>query len=669
MRRVGSFLRSAELENPTYNDIDDICIEHERSTRTYYMPCESSHPEATSLPRIQTTGIRERFYPYEAHKQFKKPFKLLAFYLPQFHPIPENDKFWGKGFTEWTNVAKAVPLFHGHHQPHLPIHNGFYDLRVVDVMIEQAKMARNYGIDGFVFYLYWFNGRFVMDKPLKMLLDHPEIDISYSLMWANENWSRRWDGSENDVLLAQNHSMSDSIGLMNSLIPFFQDKRYIKVDGSPVFMVYRPQIIPNIAKTVAIWSNVVKQCGFRGLYTIAAQALGLKDPRRFGFDAALQFPPHVTMATEVDRRAVSGLHTDFTGKIYNYGEMISHIYDQTWLSEFPIYPTAMMGWDNTARKGTRGNVYHNFTLTHFNRLIKYNALRLLEQRGISADARFAFINAWNEWAEGTHLEPDRKFGFGYLEAAYRAARDFSDAFNFIDSRKNSTHRQATRKNCVIVHAYYMHATAKLIQRIKLLDLTRFDVYVTTDSIPKAHAIKNALPQSMIMLVENRGRDMLPFIDVLQRIMHKDYDACLKVHSKETRYISGNHIGEHMMRALIPPSSVLNDVLRRFESDPSLGAVVPQHLVVELNARNMKFNCRHVLSMWRNMRLHLRGDVQLVFPAGSMYWFRPKALEKLLLLRSSSFEDECGRSDGEYAHAAERSIFVILQESGYNFEVM
>lgn len=432
------------------------------------IPCQTFHSDAWTLPRVAVNDVEERFYNYTEHRPLRKPFRVLAFYLPQFHPFPENDRFWGKGFTEWSNVAKAAPLFDGHHQPHLPLH-GFYDLRIVENMVEQARVASNYGIDGFVYYLYWFNGRFIMDRPMRAMLAEPAVNASFCFMWANENWSRRWDGSENDILLAQNHSLADSIEMMTQLLPFFKDKRYVKVGNSPVFGVYHAQIIPQMGLTIDVWNALLKRHGFDSFYMVAAQTFGLRDPTGLRFDAALEFPPHVTMSSEISRTRVTGLHPNFTGNIFSYAETIQNFYRMPMPSNYTLYPASMMGWDNTARKSTRGNVYHEFTLKHFRRYNKYNGLRLLTQRTLPRDARFMFINAWNEWAEGTHLEPDRKFGYGYLQAVYEALADFEDPDNFIDVLATQRDPRITgrpHKFCMIIHAYYPEATQHVVDRIR-----------------------------------------------------------------------------------------------------------------------------------------------------------------------------------------------------------
>lgn len=216
---------------------------------------------------------------------------LLAYYLPQFHPFPENDEWWGKGFTEWTNVTRARPQFVGHYQPHLPSDLGFYDLRHEDTIGQQINLAKSYGLSGFIFYYYWFEGRRVLERPLDTFLKRKDFDFKFSLCWANENWTRRWDGDEHEILLKQSHGPENDRAFIQDISEFLKDHRYIHIDGRPVLSVYRVGLLPDIEETAACWRRTAKEIIGKDLFLINAMTFGEeRDPRSFGFDAAMQFP-------------------------------------------------------------------------------------------------------------------------------------------------------------------------------------------------------------------------------------------------------------------------------------------------------------------------------------------------------------------------------------------
>jgi lipopolysaccharide biosynthesis protein len=349
--------------------------------------------------------------------------KLLAFYLPQFHPIPENDEWWGKGFTEWTNVSKAVPKFLGHYQPHLPIDLGFYDLRLIETQKRQVELAKKYGIFGFCFHYYWFNGKRLLEKPLNVFLDNSELDLPFCLCWANENWSRCWDGLDNDILIEQEYSSKDDLKIIKDLINYFKDCRYIKIEGKPLIIVYKPQLLPNPKKTFKIWREYCKKENIGELFIIGAKRHDFADLETYGLDGAVEFPPntpHPTQIKEKTRFISGGPHPT----VYDLEKFVkSRSYMQE--DDYFKFKTVIPSWDNTARRGNDGQVYVGNPKIYkewLSDVIKFT------KENNDKSKQFVFINAWNEWAEGAHLEPDRKFGYGYLKATAEAT---------IESRKRN----------------------------------------------------------------------------------------------------------------------------------------------------------------------------------------------------------------------------------------
>jgi capsular polysaccharide biosynthesis protein len=350
--------------------------------------------------------------------------KAIAFYLPQFHPIPENDKWWGRGFTEWTNVSKAVPQFVGHYQPHLPDELGFYDLRLPEVQRRQMELAKQYGLHGFCFYHYWFAGRRLLDLPLRNWLASSELDFSFCLCWANENWTRRWDGLDDEILIGQKHSAEDDLAFIADVAPALQDPRYIRVNGKPLLIVYRVPSLPEPKATAERWRQFARANGIGDLYLVSAQTFGTTDPRPYGFDAAVQFPPHSVRLGQYDPiRKLEVLNPNFTGTVYRYADLVDAYVENSRPADYVLFRSVTPSWDNDARKPGRGYTFHDSTPEIYAGWLE-KALRLTKQHNVPEE-RLVFINAWNEWGEGAHLEPDRKYGYAYLQATADALRKFS----------------------------------------------------------------------------------------------------------------------------------------------------------------------------------------------------------------------------------------------------
>lgn len=345
--------------------------------------------------------------------------KAIAFYLPQFHPIAENDKWWGRGFTEWTNVSKALPQFVGHHQPHLPGELGFYDLRIVDIMRRQAELAKLHGIHGFCFHHYWFSGRRLLEGPLDQLIANPDIDLPFCVCWANENWTRRWDGHDQDVLLGQSYTPDDDLKFISDLAPYLRDPRYIRVDGRLLLIVYRPSLLPDCNRTIRIWRDYCRAHGLGEIFLAMVQ-FDVDDPRGMGFDAAIEFPPHkLARGLPCINDRLEIVNPDYSGYIVDYGDLAER--GENWpVPDYALFKGVAPRWDNEARKPGKGYTFAGSTPERYGEWLR-NAVDYSRKHPVSGES-IVFINAWNEWAEGAHLEPDRRFGYAYLEAT-RGALD------------------------------------------------------------------------------------------------------------------------------------------------------------------------------------------------------------------------------------------------------
>lgn len=338
--------------------------------------------------------------------------KLIAFYLTQFHPIPENDLWWGKGFTEWTNVTKATPLFVGHYQPHLPTDMGFYDLRLRETRREQIKLAKSYGIDGFCYHYYWFSGKRLLEKPLDEMLADPESDMPFCLCWANENWTRRWDAAEHEVLIAQEYKETDDLDFIKGLLPFFKDPRYIRIEGAPLLVVYRPQQLPDAKTSVERWRKYCADFGIPKVHLACALTHGNWDHAQYGFDSGVEFPPHNMSVPNLSHEL--SFFAPFSGQCMDYKDLAEQYLGHEYGPNRSVFRGVVPSWDNTARRSARAGVLLNSTPENYSHWLS-RAIRKTKDE-FPGQQRPIFINAWNEWAEGCHLEPDRKHGLGFLKA-------------------------------------------------------------------------------------------------------------------------------------------------------------------------------------------------------------------------------------------------------------
>jgi len=346
------------------------------------------------------------------------PVRLIAFYLPQFHPIPENDAWWGEGFTEWTNVRRARPNFVGHVQPRVPTELGYYDLRQASVRRAQADLARAHGIHGFCYYYYWFNGRRLLERPLDEMVASGEPDFPFCVCWANENWTRRWDGGNDELLVAQTYSPESERALAADLLPLFRDRRYIRVGGRPIVVVYRANLLPQPARAAATLRRVVAASGESEPHLVMVHVPGLPSPLDWGFDAGVEFPPHSTEAQPLTAH-IEKLNPAFIGEVWDYVSAARYAIGRE-LPDFPFYRGVMAGWDNTPRLQNNGHVFVNAHPENYRRWLAAMVAQTRERK--PAEERIVFINAWNEWGEGCYLEPDAQFGRGYLQAT-KAALD------------------------------------------------------------------------------------------------------------------------------------------------------------------------------------------------------------------------------------------------------
>lgn len=359
------------------------------------------------------------------------PARLIPFYLPQFHPIPENNEWWGKGFTEWTNVAKAKPLFSGHYQPHIPADLGFYDLRVPETRMAQADMAREYGIEGFCYYHYWFAGKRLLERPFIEVLKSGKPDFPFCLAWANQTWTGIWHGAPDRILIEQTYpGRKDYESHFYTLLDAFSDERYITIDNKPIFVVYDPHRLPEPEAFTDLWRNLAVKSGLKGLYFIGNVSSPSWVPEKNGFDASvldslsfirqkmnrfynsnLGYPKIILkkfLYNNLNRFPLKMFHKP---TVYSYRDVIKAAFPEHEPS-FDHFPCIIPNWDNTPRSNNNGLVFHDSSPELFRTYLKKAIKRVVNRE---YQKRIIFIKSWNEWAEGNYVEPDLKYGKAYLE--------------------------------------------------------------------------------------------------------------------------------------------------------------------------------------------------------------------------------------------------------------
>ena len=343
--------------------------------------------------------------------------RVVALYLPQFHPVPENDEWWGNGFTEWTNTARAKPMFRGHYQPHVPADLGFYDLRMPETRAAQAEMAKKYGIEAFCYYHYWFGGRRLLERPFNEVMESGEPDFPFCLCWANQTWTGIWHGCPDRILIEQTYpGEQDHKAHFDFLLRAFTDRRYMTIDGKPVFIFLKPWDIPDINRLTDLWRQMALKNGLKGLYFIGTQHPDDGNCDDHGLDAFVLPQPVVwdMISKKNLKNRAARKFRKLTGKplIFRYDKVFLRMLENKELRNAESYPCLIPNWDNTPRSGKNGVVLHGSTPELFRMQVK-EALKKIGH--MSGDHRIIFVKSWNEWAEGNHLEPDMKYGLSYLE--------------------------------------------------------------------------------------------------------------------------------------------------------------------------------------------------------------------------------------------------------------
>lgn len=643
-------------------------------------PADGPHVYTTYRERI---AFSHRPYEsvYEPRQNFDGYFtdiKALAFYLPQFHRCDDNDLWWGEGFTEWSNTRNAKPRFGHHYQPREPHDDiGYYDLADANTLRHQAEIAKAHGIYGFCFYHYWFSGRRVLEKPLDLLISHPDIDLPFCICWANENWTRTWDGLDSEILLKQEYSIEDQQKFIVDLEKYLLDPRYIRINGRPVVLVYKPQIIPNVGDTFSTWRLYWRRKYGTELDILCVQT----DPEDRTFsalgdqiDGIVEFPPHVVPASPhampymIRNKKQFG---DLSGHYFDYRRLVEDVLsgnERSCSPKLPFYRGVMLGWDNSARREMGWTVWYGYSSTLYYRWLHHVVDEA--RASLPLERRFVFINAWNEWAEGTYLEPDKRSGYRSLNVTSRALFGLPDEPD-VRVIGDALPPSKVGRVGVHLHVYFDELLDELIGYIANIPFA-FDLFVTTDDERKRDRIAECVRGLVnaetieILVVENRGRDIGPMLNLGRRLLEYDYIG--HFHSKMSTTVDwGSLWRRFLLDHLLGSPEGIAGLFRSFAEDPHLGILFPPMfplLPSDGGWASMREECE---ALMRRLGCDVFMPDTPVFPAGNMFWARRDAISPVLeqTWSRSDFDDEAGQLEKTLGHLVERIWGYVAASRGFD----
>ena len=624
-------------------------------------------------PMLEQNPYQSCYQDDEPFRQIPHDVKVITFYLPQFHTFPENDEWWGKGFTEWTNTKKAKPRFPVHYQPRTPHKDiGYYDLSDVENIKKQVALAKAHGISAFCLYYYWFDGKKLMEKPLELIMEHPEIKFNFCLCWANENWTRTWDGQQNSVLIQQNYSDENDVNFIKDLKRYITDPRYLRCQGKPVILIYHAKILPNPNKTFATWRKWCRQNGVGEIQIWSCRTfIKSKEYKIFDeVDREVEFPPH--MVSNLELFPPSRFHAfKEDGFYYNYQKIISDLYQKKTFADespYPFYRCAMLGWDNSCRRETGYSVWQYFSLNSYHYWLR-NILEYTRKSFVEKE-RFIFINAWNEWAEGTYLEPDECFGYASINTTTRAICNLPPVPEYEVLAQAEQVVAQPGKVLIHVHVFYPDLMDEFIHYLKQIPF-KFDCVVTTDSRRKRTVIMARLDETpvancencTVTVTKNVGRDVAPFFAACSDLIDQ-YDFIGHFHTKKSMTVNwGHEWRRYLLDQLLGSPETVSAIFRRFDRDPHIGLYFPSPIPTMRDYMNWEKNLDRCVELLNAMGMPFSLPPKPDFPVGQMFWARSKAIAPLFregIVRQSEFEEENYQISNTLAHAIERIWKYVAQ---------
>ena len=597
--------------------------------------------------------------------------KPIAIYLPKFYKIKENGKWYGKGFKDWENIKKAKPLYKEHHQPRIPgdqnHYLGYYELITKEVLEKQIKLAKNHGIYGFGFYYYWFSGKTLFEKPLNLLLNNKDINFLFLLIWDNENWTKKLDGNKSEILVKQDYNEKDPENFIKDIKKYLIDERYIKINGKPIIGISEPLKIPNIKETILVWRSKCKEYGIGEIYIIAS--LNDQTVEKYWqmklFNAVYQFPPRDSMSKSTLIKSQSYYYL-YTATLYNRYNL-----NNISLNDFQFYRGSMVEYDNTAKKSKYYAIFQNYSPEQFYRINKKH-VQWTELK-YNKNNTFIFINAWNNWGEGTYLEPDEKYGYASINALSKAIFHLP----YIEKNYNLGNLLGNESKIAIqVHAYYEDLINDIINITNNIPV-KFDLYISTTSMNKSIIIKENIKRKSrannyeVKIYENKGRDVYPFLMQIKD-KFKKYKYICHLHTKKTKFVSfGEEWRNFLYKNLLGNKEIISEILTDFENNDKLGFIFPEafHKVnVQYGTGLTKIDQFYMNYILKKMNKSFRVGKQIEFPHGDMFWAKVASNYQIFTLNlTNEIPKEENQIDGTIMHGIERIWLYLVKLNGYFYK--
>ncbi|ESS71614.1 hypothetical protein WxcX [Methyloglobulus morosus KoM1] len=605
-----------------------------------------------TLSSAHSVQNNPEYVPLFKGKPFKsKPAKLICFYHPQFHTASGNAKLRGESCPEWSKVCSAEPQFVDHYQPHIPSELGYYNLIDPGVQRRQIELAKLYGIEGFCFYFHWRSGNSLLETPIQNYLKDDSLDLPFCLCWVNDYRSLQGDGLDSDVLIPQRHALDDAIAFIQHVSLYMRDPRYIRIDNKPLLLVKCPNLLPLTKETAGRWRQWCKDQGIGKIYLAYTQSLETGNPTDYGFDAAIEFPP-IDMIQQNRADKVQPLGDNFACTVYDYNQYVdrSRSYGKP---NYTLFRAICPSWDTTSLYNNKSTVLLGSSPLGYQEWL-FNAISETFECFDNQDERLIFINAWNGWDEGAHLEPDQRYGYAYLEATRMAlARKAAIASQQVLNDKNSV--------AVVIHAFYEDVFDEMLEYLKNIHSVYLKLYVTVP-IELIESMQRKLQRQQhnfyALPVSNRGRDILPFIKIMPEVLKGGHDLLIKIHTKKSTHREDGDLWRKDIFEKLLSESAIRVNSNYLVKNRDIGILGPTEHIVPMNSY-LGSNAVRVSQLAARMGVDSNTLEQLNFVAGSMFMARTKAIIPLMnmALSETDFEAEAKQVDGTLAHALERLFSV------------